>query len=306
MWSYTFRRVLATIPTLLAVITVCYLLLHLTPGGPFDGERKVSAAVLANLQAKYHLDLPLWQQYLYYIKSLLQGDLGASFRYADWSVNDLVGKALPVSAAIGGGAIVISLFIGVAMGIVAALRQNSIIDYLVMLLGNIGGAFPSFVLGPVLVMVFAIGLGWLPAGGWDDFSLRYMLLPMALLVFINISTIGRVMRGSMIEVLGSNFIRTARAKGLPMRTIVLRHALKPAMMPVVSVIGPLAISSITAAVVTETVFGLPGLGKLIVNGAANRDYTLVLGLVVLVTVITVVLNLLVDLAYALLDPKIRY
>ncbi|WP_287880270.1 oligopeptide ABC transporter permease OppB [Aquitalea sp.] len=306
MWSYTFRRVLATIPTLLAVITVCYLLLHLTPGGPFDGERKVSAAVLANLQAKYHLDLPLWQQYLYYIKSLLQGDLGASFRYADWSVNDLVGKALPVSAAIGGGAIVISLFIGVALGIVAALRQNSIIDYLVMLLGNIGGAFPSFVLGPVLVMVFAIGLEWLPAGGWDDFSLRYMVLPIALLVFINISTIGRVMRGSMIEVLGSNFIRTARAKGLPMRTIVLRHALKPALMPVVSVIGPLAISSITAAVVTETVFGLPGLGKLIVNGAANRDYTLVLGLVVLVTVITVVLNLLVDLAYALLDPKIRY
>lgn len=306
MWSYTFRRVLATIPTLLAVITVCYLLLHLTPGGPFDGERKVSAAVLANLQAKYHLDLPLWQQYLYYIKSLLQGDLGASFRYADWSVNDLVGKALPVSAAIGGGAIVISLFIGVALGIVAALHQNSIIDYLVMLLGNIGGAFPSFVLGPVLVMVFAIGLEWLPAGGWDDFAPRYMVLPMALLVFINISTIGRVMRGSMIEILGSNFIRTARAKGLPMRTIVLRHALKPALMPVVSVIGPLAISSITAAVVTETVFGLPGLGKLIVNGAANRDYTLVLGLVVLVTVITVVLNLLVDLAYALLDPKIRY
>jgi len=306
MWSYTFRRVLATIPTLLAVITVCYLLLHLTPGGPFDGERKVSAAVLANLQAKYHLDLPLWQQYLYYIKSLLQGDLGASFRYADWSMNDLVGKALPVSAAIGGGAIVISLFIGVALGIVAALRQNSLIDYFVMLLGNIGGAFPSFVLGPVLVMVFAIGLEWLPAGGWDDFSLRYMVLPIALLVFINISTIGRVMRGSMIEVLGSNFIRTARAKGLPMRTIVLRHALKPALMPVVSVIGPLAISSITAAVVTETVFGLPGLGKLIVNGAANRDYTLVLGLVVLVTVITVVLNLLVDLAYALLDPKIRY
>jgi len=306
MWSYTFRRVLATIPTLLAVITVCYLLLHLTPGGPFDGERKVSAAVLANLQAKYHLDLPVWQQYLYYIKSLLQGDLGASFRYADWSVNDLVGKALPVSAAIGGGAIVISLLIGVALGIVAALRQNSIIDYLVMLLGNIGGAFPSFVLGPVLVMLFAVWLQWLPAGGWDDFDLRYMVLPIALLVFINISTIGRVMRGSMIEVLGSNFIRTARAKGLPMRTIVLRHALKPALMPVVSVIGPLAISSITAAVVTETVFGLPGLGKLIVNGAANRDYTLVLGLVVLVTVVTVVLNLLVDLAYALLDPKIRY
>ncbi|OHX13546.1 oligopeptide ABC transporter permease OppB [Chromobacterium sphagni] len=306
MWSYTFRRILATIPTLLAVITVCYLLLHLTPGGPFDGERKVSAAVLANLQAKYHLDLPPWQQYLYYLNSLLHGDLGASFRYADWSVNDLVSKALPVSASIGGGAILISLVLGVLLGTIAALRQNSLIDYLVMLFGNIGGAFPSFVLGPVLVMIFAIWLKWLPAGGWDNFNPKFMILPVSLLVFINVSTIGRVMRGSLIEVLNSNFIRTARAKGLPLRTIVLRHALKPALMPVVSVIGPLAISSITSAVVTETVFGLPGLGKLIVNGASNRDYTLVLGLVVLVTVITVLFNLLVDLAYALLDPKIRY
>lgn len=306
MWSYTFRRILATIPTLLAVITVCYLLLHITPGGPFDTERKVSEAVLANLQAKYHLDMPLWKQYLYYLNSLLHGDLGASFRYADWSVNDLVSKALPVSATIGGGAILISLVIGVALGTIAALRQNSMVDYLVMLFGNVGGAFPSFVLGPVLVMIFAIWLPWMPAGGWDSFKLKFMILPISLLVFINVSTIGRVMRGSLIEVLNSNFIRTARAKGLPLRVIVLRHALKPALMPVVSVIGPLAISSITSAVVTETVFNLPGLGKLIVNGASNRDYTLVLGLVVLVTVITVVFNLLVDLAYALLDPKIRY
>ena len=306
MWSYTFRRVLMTIPTLLLVITVCYLMLHATPGGPFDGERKLSAAVLANLQAKYHLDLPLWQQYLYYLKSLLSGDLGASFRYADWSVNDLVIKALPVSLSIGGGSLLISIVLGVGLGIIAALRQNSLVDYLVMLIGNIGSAFPSFVIGPVLIMVFAIWLKWLPAGGWDDFQLSYMILPMALLTFINISTIGRVMRGSLIEVLSSNFIRTARAKGLGMSTIVFRHALKPALMPVVSVIGPLAISSITAAVVTESVFSLPGIGKLIVNGAANRDYTLVLGLVVLVTVVAVLLNLLVDLAYALLDPKIRY
>ncbi|CUA83600.1 ABC-type dipeptide/oligopeptide/nickel transport system, permease component [Gulbenkiania indica] len=306
MWSYTFRRVLMTIPTLLLVITVCYLMLHATPGGPFDGERKVSAAVMANLQAKYHLDLPLWQQYLYYLKSLLQGDLGASFRYADWSVNDLVAKALPVSLTIGGGSLLISVLIGVLLGTVAALRQNSIVDYFVMLLGNVGSAFPSFVIGPVLILVFAIWLGWMPAGGWDGFDVRYMILPMALLTFINVSTIGRVMRGSLIEVLNSNFIRTARAKGLPLRTIVVRHALKPALLPVVSVIGPLAISSITSAVVTESVFSLPGLGKLIVNGASNRDYTLVLGLVVLVTVVAVLLNLLVDLAYALLDPKIRY
>jgi oligopeptide transport system permease protein len=306
MWSYTLRRVLATIPTVLLVVTVCYLLLHAAPGGPFDAERKVSAEVLANLQAKYHLDKPLWQQYLYYMNNLLHGDLGASFRYADWSVNELVARALPVSAAIGGISLLLSVILGVAMGIAAALRQNSAVDYLVMLVGNIGSAFPSFVIGPVLVLVFAVWLRWLPAGGWDGFAPQYLVLPVALLTFINVATIGRVMRGSLIEVLHSNFIRTARAKGLPTRVVVLRHALKPALLPVLSVLGPLAISSITAALVTETVFSLPGLGKLIVNGAANRDYTLVLGLVVLITVVAVTLNLLVDLAYAALDPKIRY
>ena len=306
MWSYTLRRVLLTLPTLLIVITVCYLLLHATPGGPFDGERKVSAEVLANLQAKYHLGEPLWKQYLYYLDGLLHGDLGASFRYADWSVNDLVLRALPVSLTIGGVSMLLAILIGVGLGIAAALHRNSIADYALMLASNAGNAFPSFVLGPVLILVFAILLKWLPAGGWNDFQLRYMALPVALLVMINVATVGRVTRASLIEVLNTNYIRTARAKGLPMRTVVLRHALRPTLIPVVSVIGPLAISSITAAVVTESVFSLPGIGKLIVNGAANRDYTLVLGLVVLVTVVAVLLNLLVDLAYAWLDPKIRY
>ncbi|GJH27113.1 oligopeptide ABC transporter permease OppB [Caballeronia novacaledonica] len=306
MWSYTLRRVLLTLPTLLIVVTVCYLLLHATPGGPFDGERKVSAEVLANLQAKYHLGEPLWKQYLFYLDGLLHGDLGASFRYADWSVNALVLRALPVSLTIGGVSMLLAIVIGVALGVVAALRRNSIADYALMLVSNAGNAFPSFVLGPVLILVFAILLKWLPAGGWNDFQLRYMALPIALLAMINVATVGRVTRASLIEVLNTNYIRTARAKGLPMRTVVLRHALKPTLIPVVSVIGPLAISSITAAVVTESVFSLPGIGKLIVNGAANRDYTLVLGLVVLVTVVAVLLNLLVDLAYAWLDPKIRY
>jgi oligopeptide transport system permease protein len=306
MWSYTLRRVLLTLPTLLIVVTICYLLLHATPGGPFDGERKIPAEVLANLQAKYHLDEPLWKQYVFYLRDLLHGDLGASFRYADWSVNDLVLRALPVSLTIGGVSMLLAIVIGVALGIAAALRRNSIADYVLMLASNAGNAFPSFVLGPVLILVFAILLKWLPAGGWNDFQLRYMALPVALLVMINVATVGRVTRASLIEVLNTNYIRTARAKGLPMRTIVLRHALKPTLIPVVSVIGPLAISSITAAVVTESVFSLPGIGKLIVNGAANRDYTLVLGLVVLVTVVAVLLNLLVDLAYAWLDPQIRY
>lgn len=306
MWKYTLRRILATLPTLLTVITVCYLMLHLTPGGPFDSERKVSAAVLANLQAKYHLDLPLWQQYLYYLNNLLHGDLGASFRYADWSVNDLVAKALPVSLLIGGLSLLIAVFAGVVLGIWAALRQNSWLDHALMIFCNIGGSVPSFVIGPLLVTVFALWLKWLPSGGWNEGQWRFVVLPVALLSVINLSTVGRVMRGSLIEVLSSNFILAARAKGLPMSTIVLRHALRPALIPVASVLGPLAISSITAAVVTETWFSLPGLGKLIVNGASNRDYTLVLGLVVLVTFVAVLLNLLVDLAYALLDPKIRY
>jgi len=306
MWTYALRRLLATLPTLLAVITLCYVLLHLTPGGPFDTEHKIPEAVLANLQAKYHLNEPLWKQYLLYLGSLLQGDLGASFRYEDWSVNDLVAKALPISAAIGGGSLAIAILIGVGLGTMAALKQNSVADYLTMMISSVGSVFPSFVIGPLLILVFALWLGLVPAGGWDNFAPRYMVLPMALLIFINVATIARVMRGSMIEVLGSNFIRTARAKGLPMRTLVLRHAMKPALLPVVSLIGPMAISSITSAVVTESVFSLPGLGKLIVTGASNRDYTLVLGLVVLVTVVTVLFNLLVDLAYALLDPKIRY
>ena len=211
MWSYTLRRLLAVIPTLLAVISVCYFLLHATPGGPFDTERQVSAAVLANLQAKYHLDLPVWQQYLLYLKSLLQGDLGASFRYADWSVNDLVAQALPVSLVIGGVSMLLSVVIGVGLGIAAALRQNSLVDYAVMFVGNIGSAFPSFVLGPVMILIFALYFGWLPAGGWDNFQPKFMVLPVALLTFINVSTIGRMMRGSLIEVLHSNFIRTSRA-----------------------------------------------------------------------------------------------
>src|SRR3569832_1019289 len=306
MWSYTLRRLLATLPTLLAVITVCFVLVHTTPGGPFDSERKVSEAVLANLQAKYHLDEPPLIQYVHYLWNIVHGDLGASFRYADWSVNDLVAAALPVSLSIGGTSIALAFVLGVLLGIVAALRQNSMVDYGVMTVSTLGIVMPSFVMGPILVLVFALWLKWLPAGGWDAFNWQFMILPIALLAIINIATIARVMRGSLIEVLHSNFIRTARAKGLPTRAVVFRHALKPALLPVVSLLGPLTISSITSALVTETIFSLPGLGKLIVNGAGNRDYTLVLGLVVLITVLAVVLNLVVDLAYAALDPKLRY
>lgn len=305
MFAYTFRRLLITIPTLLVVIGVVYILLFSAPGGPFDSERVVPEAIQAQLMAKYHLDLPYWKQYLLYIEQLLQGDLGVSYRYADWSVNELVGTALPVSLTIGGLSIILSLVIGVLLGALAALYRNSFVDYLVMALGSLGSVVPSFVLGPLLVLAFAIGLQWLPSGGWDHFSWQFMVLPVSLLTLINVSTLARIMRASMVEVMGSNYIRTARAKGLPMHLIVFRHALRPSLLPVVTIVGPLAVSSITAALVTESIFSIPGLGILVVNGAANRDYTLVLGLVVLITTLVVLVNLCVDLIYAFLDPRSR-
>jgi oligopeptide transport system permease protein len=305
MFAYTFRRLLITIPTLLVVIGVVYILLFSAPGGPFDSERVVPEAIQAQLMAKYHLDLPYWKQYLLYIGQLLQGDLGVSYRYADWSVNELVGSALPVSLTIGGLSIILSLVIGVLLGALAALYRNSFVDYLVMALGSLGSVVPSFVLGPLLVLAFAIGLQWLPSGGWDHFSWQFMVLPVSLLTLINVSTLARIMRASMVEVMGSNYIRTARAKGLPMHLIVFRHAVRPSLLPVVTIVGPLAVSSITSALVTESIFSIPGLGILVVNGAANRDYTLVLGLVVLITALVVLVNLCVDLIYAFLDPRSR-
>lgn len=305
MFAYTFRRLLITIPTLLVVIGLVYILLFSAPGGPFDSERVVPEAIQAQLMAKYHLDLPYWKQYLLYIGQLLQGDLGVSYRYADWSVNELVGSALPVSLTIGGLSIILSLLIGVLLGALAALYRNSFVDYLVMALGSLGSVVPSFVLGPLLVLAFAIGLQWLPSGGWDHFSWQFMVLPVSLLTLINVSTLARIMRASMVEVMGSNYIRTARAKGLPMHLIVFRHALRPSLLPVVTIVGPLAVSSITSALVTESIFSIPGLGILVVNGAANRDYTLVLGLVVLITALVVLVNLCVDLIYAFLDPRSR-
>ncbi len=305
MLAYTFRRLLITIPTLLVVIGLVYILLFSAPGGPFDSERVVPEAIQAQLMAKYHLDLPYWKQYLLYIGQLLQGDLGVSYRYADWSVNELVGSALPVSLTIGGLSIILSLVIGVLLGALAALYRNSFVDYLVMALGSLGSVVPSFVLGPLLVLAFAIGLQWLPSGGWDHFSWQFMVLPVSLLTLINVSTLARIMRASMVEVMGSNYIRTARAKGLPMHLIVFRHALRPSLLPVVTIVGPLAVSSITSALVTESIFSIPGLGILVVNGAANRDYTLVLGLVVLITALVVLVNLCVDLIYAFLDPRSR-
>ncbi|MGL4454332.1 MAG: oligopeptide ABC transporter permease OppB [Plesiomonas sp.] len=306
MLKFIFRRILEAIPTLLILITVSFFMMRLAPGSPFTGERSLPPEVLANIEAKYHLDEPLYSQYFRYLGQLAQGDFGPSFKYKDFSVNDLVSQAFPVSIEIGFYAFVLALILGVTAGVIAALRQNSMIDYGVMAFAMTGVVIPSFVIAPLLVLIFSLGLKLLPAGGWNDGSAVNMVLPVAALAIAYTASIARITRGSMIEVLHSNFIRTARAKGLPMRHIVLRHALKPAMLPVISYLGPAFVGIITGSIVIETIFGLPGIGQLFVNGALNRDYSMVLSLTIIVGTLTILFNAIVDILYAFIDPKIRY
>ncbi|WP_312041720.1 oligopeptide ABC transporter permease OppB [Erwinia sp.] len=306
MLKFIFRRFLEAIPTLLILITISFFMMRLAPGSPFTGERTLSPEVMANIEAKYHLNDPMWKQYMDYLIQLVRGDFGPSFKYKDYTVNYLVGHAFPVSAKLGLAAFILAIVLGVTAGVIAALKQNSKWDFLVMGVAMTGVVIPSFVVAPLLVLVFAIVLKWLPGGGWNGGAIQYMILPMVALSLAYIASIARITRGSMIEVLHANFIRTARAKGLPMRRIILRHALKPAMLPVLSYLGPAFVGIITGSMVIETIYGLPGIGQLFVNGALNRDYSLVLSLTILVGVLTIVFNAIVDVLYAVIDPKIRY
>ncbi|WP_047706982.1 oligopeptide ABC transporter permease OppB [Plesiomonas sp. ZOR0011] len=306
MLKFILRRLLEAIPTLLVLITVSFFMMRLAPGSPFTGERSLPPEVLANIEAKYHLNEPLYSQYFRYLGQLAQGDFGPSFKYKDFSVNDLVSQAFPVSLEIGIYAFTLALILGVTAGVIAALKQNTVLDYTVMGFAMTGVVIPSFVIAPLLVLLFSLGLKLLPAGGWNDGSLINMVLPVSALAIAYIASIARITRGSMIEVLHSNFIRTARAKGLPLRRIVLRHALKPAMLPVISYLGPAFVGIITGSIVIETIFGLPGIGRLFVNGALNRDYSMVLSLTILVGTLTILFNAIVDILYAFIDPKIRY
>lgn len=306
MLKFIFRRLLEAIPTLLVLITVSFFMMRLAPGSPFTGERSLPPEVLANIEAKYHLNEPLYSQYFRYLGQLAQGDFGPSFKYKDFSVNDLVSQAFPVSLEIGIYAFILALILGVTAGVIAALKQNTVLDYTVMGFAMTGVVIPSFVIAPLLVLLFSLGLKLLPAGGWNNGSLSNMVLPVAALAIAYTASIARITRGSMIEVLHSNFIRTARAKGLPLRRIVLRHALKPAMLPVISYLGPAFVGIITGSIVIETIFGLPGIGRLFVNGALNRDYSMVLSLTILVGTLTILFNAIVDILYAFIDPKIRY
>lgn len=298
-------RFVSAVPTLLLMLVLAFMMMRAAPGGPFDKERSLPPEILAKLEQAYHLDEPLWKQFARYVGSAAQGDLGPSFQYADFTVNQLIMQGLPVSLRIGLGSLVLALLIGCTAGIVAALRQNQFTDHAVMTLAMTGMSIPVFVIAPMLILLFAVTLGWLPAGGWQNGGLRDMALPVVALAMPQIAILARLMRGSMVEVLSANFIRTARAKGLSMRTVVLRHALRPALMPVVSYLGPAAAGIITGSVVIEQIFGIPGIGRYFVQSALNRDYPLSLGVIVFYGTVIILFNLLVDLLYGVLDPRVR-
>jgi oligopeptide transport system permease protein len=306
MFGYAVRRLLGAIPTLFLIITISFFLMRVAPGGPFDRERTLEAKVLENLNRVFHLDRPVWEQYLYYLGNLLRGDLGPSFVYRDFSVQQLLGNGLPVSIQLGAWALLLAFVLGAVLGTIAALRQNGWIDYTVIAVATFGITIPNFVVAPVLSLVFGVWLGWLPAGGWNGGSFQYMLLPVITLALPQVAVIARLMRGSMIEALRADHVRTARAYGLPVRMIVVTHSLRAACLPAVSYLGPAAAALLTGSVVVETIFGLPGIGRYFVQGALNRDYTLVMGTVIIVAVFVVVFNLIVDLLYAALDPRVRF
>jgi oligopeptide transport system permease protein len=304
MFAYSLRRFLAAVPTLFLLLTATFFLIRIAPGGPFDAERQLAPAIEAALEQKYHLDEPLYQQYARYLWGIAHGDFGPSFQYQDLTVAQLIAAGFPVSFKLGASAMLLALVFGLALGIIAALRQNRLADYGVMAVVMLGISIPSFVLAPLLILAFAVHIDWLPAGGLG--SWRHYVLPVLTLAAVQVAYIARLTRGAMVEVLRSSFIRTARAKGLSTTVTVLRHALPAALAPVVSYLGPATAGIITGSVVVETIFGIPGLGRHFVNGALNRDYTLVLGVVLFYGLLVFVLNLLVDLLYAWLDPRVRY
>jgi oligopeptide transport system permease protein len=306
MLAYVLRRLAIALPTLFLIVTISFFLMRIAPGGPFHLERPLDPTVMQNLIRVYHLDQPLWQQYLSYLANLLHGDFGPSFVYRDFSVGDLFRSGLPASLQLGGAAILISLVLGVILGSIAALNQNRGLDYLVVGSATFGITIPPFVVAPVLSLVLGVWLGWLPAGGWGDGALANKILPVVTLALPQLAIIARLTRGSMIEALHSNHVRTARAYGLPTRSVVIVHALRGAILPVVSYVGPNAALLLTGSVVVETIFGIPGIGRYFILAALARDYTLVMGTVVVIAVFILFLNLLVDLVYAAIDPRVRF
>jgi oligopeptide transport system permease protein len=302
---YLAGRLLTAIPTLLVIATLAFMLLHLTPGGPFDSDRILTPQIERSIAARYHLDEPLWQQYFRYLGDLARGDLGPSFQYRNTSVNELIAQGLPVDATIGALSMLIALLAGGAIGLLAATRQGSVLDQVATSVAILGISVPVFVTAPLLILVFAMRLHWLPAGDWVSGSWQHLVLPSVALALPYTAYIARIMRASTCDALSQPFIRTARAKGLSPTAVLWRHALRPALMPLVSFLGPALAGVLTGSIVIDQVFGLPGMGRYFVTGALNRDYTVVTGITVLYGALIIGLNLLADLSYAWLDPRLR-
>jgi len=312
MMRYALRRFLGAIPTLFVIITLAFFMMRAAPGGPFDSQRRLPPEVERNVKAAYNLDKPLSQQYLIYLGKLAHGDLGPSYKNKDFTVAQLIGTGLPVSARLGLTAMALALLLGGFLGICAALKQNRWQDYSVMGVAMLGITIPTFVTAPLLTLLFGIYgvtlFGYdlsLPVGGWNGGAWRNMILPVIVLALPQTAIVARMMRGSMVEVLRANYIRTARAKGLPVRRIVLSHALRAAALPLVSYLGPALAAILTGSLIVEQIFGLPGIGRYFVQGALNRDYTLVLGVVICYAALIILLNFLADMMVALLDPRVR-
>lgn len=305
MFRFIGRRLLVAIPTLFLVITVAFFMMRAAPGSPFDMDRKLSPEIERNVMAKYGMNKPLGEQYVTYLKDVVRGDLGPSLKYKDKSVLQILKENYEVSLKLGGFAILIASIVGVSLGVLAALRQNRIADYGVMTVAILGVCIPTFVTAPLLVLAFASKLGWLPTAGWNGGALPNLILPITVLALPQIAIISRLTRAGMIEVLHSNYVRTARAKGLPEHRIVTKHALRAAILPLVSYLGPACAGLLTGSLVVERIFNLPGLGKFFVISALQRDYTVVMGMVIFYAALILILNLVADLLYAALDPRVR-
>lgn len=299
------RRLLSGALTLFVLLTLAFFLMRAAPGGPLDRERSLPPRIEAAMAAHYHLDEPAWRQYLRYLGGVAHGDLGPSFQYDGYCVSELIAAGLPASITLGTLALVLSLLLGGGIGVYAAVHRDRWIDRCLMMIALTGVSIPNFVIAPLLILLFAVTLGWLPAGGWRADRVSDLLLPVVALALPQMAYVAKLMRASMIETLQSAFIRAARAKGLPLRLILLRHALRPALTPVISYLGPAAAGLITGSVVVEQIFGIPGIGRYFVQAALNRDYTLVLGVVLLYGTLIVLFNMLVDLLYGALDPRVR-
>jgi oligopeptide transport system permease protein len=306
MFVYVVRRLLTAIPTLFVIVTLAFFLIRIAPGGPFNQERGLSPEIKANLEAQFGLNDPLWLQYFNYLKNLLKGNFGPSYNLPDFTVGELFASGLPISVQLGASALALALVVGSVLGIIAALNQNKAADYTVIAVATAGSTVPTFVVAPVIQLLFGLTWNLLPIGGWGDGAFVNKIGPVITLSLPQIAIVARLMRGSMIESLRSHHIRTARAMGLSEWSVVVRHALRGALLPIVSYAGPAAAALLTGSIIVETIFSIPGVGFFFNDAATTEIYTLVMGTVVVIAIFTILFNLIVDILYAVVDPRVRY